>query len=254
MAEGGFEDRLLERLMRRRLNRLAAEREKATGPERYSERAPLVFAAQEELIGRYAPGRSFLDVACLWIMNGSCAFLAEELGATTVTASDKWPANAEYEAEHGRRGSAVAFKQADLHETREVEALGVHDVVWCSGLLYHTPSPHLLLANLLSITGEYLIVGSKVIPEVPGLPGAAVYFPGLGEEDRAGYAPISKTVAEQPFEPANFAVNWFWGLSPSALAGLASVIRPVELVEQVDLPWLHRHDSAYLVLRITDPE
>ncbi len=179
------EERLLARLMRRRLARLPARRAAAAGESAMSERAPLVFRAQEELIGRYAPGRSFVDTACLWIMNGSCAFLAEELGARSVTASDKWPASAEYEAEHARRDSQVSFARADLHETAEVQALGAHDVVWCSGLLYHTPVPHLLIANLLSLTGEYLIVGSKVIPSIPGLPGAAAFYPGLEAKSSA---------------------------------------------------------------------
>jgi hypothetical protein len=252
-GDGGYEDRLLAKLMRRRMRRLAAEREKATGEATQSEIVPAVFKAQEELIGRYAPGRTFVDLACLWIMNGGCAFVAEALGATRVTASDKWPANEEFDALHEERDSHVVFRQADLHEPEHVAALGVHDVVWCSGLMYHTPSPYLVMANLLSITGEYLIVGSKVIPDIPGLPGAAVYYPGLDEEQRRAYAPISKTVAEQPFVFENHAANWFWGLSPEALVSLAGSIRPVELVEEVQLPWLRRHDSCYLVLKVGDP-
>ena len=126
--------------------------------------------------------------------------------------------------------------------------------MWCSGLLYHTPSPHLLLANLLSITGEYLIVGSKVIPDVPGLPAAAVYYPGMSGEQRECFRPVSRTIANEPFVREHHGQNWFWGLGPESLLSLARSIRDVELVEQVDLPWHQRHDSCYLVLRITDPE
>ncbi len=234
------------------MRRLADARSAAAGEEQFSSRAPAVFAEQEELIGRYAPGRSFVDLACLWQMDGSCAFLAEELGATRVTASDMSPATAAYEAERERRSSSVRFEQADLHDTEQVAALGAHDVVWCSGLMYHTPLPYLVMANLLSITGEYLIVGSKVIPSIPGLPGAAVYYPGLEEEDRRLFASVTRTVAEQPFERDRHGAGWFWGLSPEALHGLASSIRDVDLVEEVRLPWLRRHDSYYAVLRVRD--
>jgi hypothetical protein len=244
-----FEDRLLGRLMARRMRRLAAERDEAV-PESYSEAFPAVFKEQEELIARYAPGRSFHDTACLWKMNGSCAFLAEASGATSVTASDKWPANEEFEAEHERRGSNVRFAQADLHKLEELEALGTHDVVWASGMLYHTPVPFQMIANLLAVTGEYLIAGSKVVPPVPGLPGAAVFYPGLSAEERNIYSPVAATVAGSPFEPEMHAANWWWGLTPESLVGMASTIRPVELVEEVHLPWNRRNDSYYAVLRL----
>ena len=250
--DGGYEDRLLAKLIARRMRRLADEREKAAGAAEHSTIAPAVFKAQEDLIGRYAPGRSFADLACLWEMDGSCAFVAEALGATRITASDKWPASEEYDTQHKERESSVVFQMADLHEPEHVAALGIHDVVWCSGLMYHTPSPYLVMANVLSITGEYLIVGSKVIPDLPGLPGAAVYYPGLSEEQRQQYAPISTAVADQPFARESHGQNWFWGLSPEAIFSLAASIRPVELVEEVQLPWLRRHDSSYLVLRVTD--
>jgi hypothetical protein len=246
----GIEDRLIAALMKRRLRRLPAERAANDSP--MSESAPAVFQAQQDLIGRYAPGRSFLDVACLWEIHGGCAFVAEEAGATEVTASDFQPATSEYEAEHERRSSKVRFQQAGLHDTDQVAALGKHDVVWCSGFMYHTSVPYLALANLLAVTNEYLICGSKVIPSVPGLPGAAVYYPGLSQEERQLYEPISHAVARDPFRPETHTANWFWGLSPEALVGLAKSIRPLEVVEEVHLPWCRRHDSYYVVLRVAD--
>lgn len=244
-----LEDRLLGRLIARRMRRLARERARAV-PERASERFPAVFAEQEELIRRYAPGRSFHDTACLWMMDGSCAFLAEEAGASAVTASDKWEASEAFLAERDRRSSKVRFEQADLHDLERLRQIGTHDVVWASGMAYHTPSPYQFIANLLAVTGEFLILGSKVIPEIPGLPGAAVYFPGLSAEERANYAPVAAPVASEPFRPDLHAVNWFWGLSAESLVGIARSIKPVELVEEVRLPWNRRIDSLYVVLRV----
>jgi hypothetical protein len=240
---------MLEALMGRRLRRLARDRERAAPEARFSTRLPRVFAEQEELIARYAPGRSFLDVACLWEMHGSCAFLAEELGATRVTASDMWPASAEYEALHAERSSAVSFAEANLHDADAVRSLGRHDVVWCSGMLYHTPIVLQVIVNLLEIAGEYLILGSKVLPSVPGLPGAAVYYPALDAADRERSAPVSRTVATEPFQPEAHGANWYWGLTPELVVGMTRSVAPVELVEEVHLPWRRRHDSYYAVLR-----
>ena len=248
--EYGIEDRLIAALMRRRMRRLARRRASRAGEPRFSASAPEVYAVQEELIARYAPDRSFADLACLWKVNGSCAFLAEEHGATSVTASDLWPASDEFEAEHDRRDSSVRFVQADIHDPELADRVGRHDVVWCSGFMYHTAVPNLAMANLLSMTGEYLIVGSKVIPSTPGLPGAAVFYPGLGEEERRLFAPVTRTVAEQPFQRELRGAGWWWGLSPDALIGIARSIADVELVEELHLPWLRRHDSYYAVLRV----
>lgn len=245
-----LEDRLLAALMKRRMQRLPAERAVAESP--MSNSAPAVFAAQQDLIGRYAPGRTFLDVACLWEIHGGCAFIAEEAGASEVTASDFQAPTPEYKEQHSRRSSRVRFQQANLHDTEQVAALGVHDVVWCSGFMYHTAVPYLALANLLSVTGQYLICGSKVIPSVPGLPGAAVYYPGLTSEQRQLYEPVSHAVARQSFLREQHTANWFWGLTPDALVGLARSLGDLEVVEEVHLPWCRRHDSYYVVLRVRE--
>jgi hypothetical protein len=115
--------------------------------------------------------------------------------------------------------------------------------------MYHTPHVFLAMAHLLKMTREYLIVGTKGIPSVPGLPGAAVYYPGLGAQDRRTYEGITAAVASEPYMPGRILGNWFWGLAPETLAGLANSIEKVELVELVELPWQKRHDDVYLVLR-----
>src|SRR2546430_13411912 len=40
-----------------------------------------------EYVRRHAPGRSFADIGCMWGVNGEYAFIAEEAGATRVTAA-----------------------------------------------------------------------------------------------------------------------------------------------------------------------
>src|SRR4051794_21275364 len=94
-------------------------------------------ADRDALVRAHAPGRSFLDVGCMWSVDGAVSFLAEDAGATAVTGLDLMPASERFEREREQRSSAVRFVQGDLHDTD----VGRHDVVWCFGVLYHVPSP-----------------------------------------------------------------------------------------------------------------
>lgn len=241
-------DRPLAWALRRRLRRMSAQRAAQDSSARSSWN-PEIFAAQEHLIRRYAPNRSFADIGCLWGVDGACAFLAETAGATGVTAMDKWSPTERYRLNHEALSSSVRFVQADIHDESTVSAVGAHDVVWCSGLLYHTPHPFRVVGQLLQMTNEILILGSKVIPSVPGLPGLAVYYPGLSERQRRVYGPVASPVAGRPFDRDRYFANWFWGFTPEALIALVRSIQDVDVIEQVHLPWEKRHDSFYVVFR-----
>ena len=245
-------DRVLAYLMRRRLYRTVINRAHDS-PSQPSSWHPGIADVQERLIRSYAPGRSFADIGCIWGVDGAFAFLAEEAGATRVTAMDIRPRTEAYLAEEHRRSSAVRFVRGDLHKPSTVEEVGVHDVVWCSGVMYHTPHVFLAMEHLLKMCREYLIVGTKGIPSVPGLPGAAVYYPGLDARERKACEAIAGSVASKPYMQGRVLGNWFWGLAPETLAGLARSIEQVELVERVELPWQGRHDDVYLVLRRSSP-
>ncbi|MEA2124627.1 MAG: tRNA (mo5U34)-methyltransferase [Solirubrobacteraceae bacterium] len=180
-------------------------------------------------LAQYAPGGSFVDVGAIWSVHGKIAFAAEELGATSVTAVDVSPETPEYEAEHKRRGSAVRFVQGDIHAPATIEAIGPHDTVWCSGVLYHCPNPAHTIDCLRSITRKRLVLITASVPEVPGVRNAGVFFPGLGESERKAYdraynaasnIPAARLGLTTPFDPAEEYGNWFWGLSPSAIEAM----------------------------------
>lgn len=179
---------------------------------------------REELIGRFARGRSFVDVGAMWGVDGRIAFVAEESGATSVCAVDLMAPTSTYKAEHARRSSAVRFVQGDLHDPEVIDSVGPHDVVWCSGVLYHSPHPLLTLERLRSITGQTLILASETIPEVPGLPGGCVFYPGLNDKQRRLYASArggaSAVGIDSPFERSESYAAWWWGISGSALRGM----------------------------------
>ena len=133
---------------------------------------------REELIKRHAPGKSFADVGAMWGIHGALSFLAEESGATSVTAVDMMPASDEYEAEHSRRDSKVRFVNGDLHDPAVIEEVGMHDVVFCAGVLYHAPNPMHTLGCLAQITSETLLLLTAAIPEIPGIEQGCVFLPG----------------------------------------------------------------------------
>lgn len=212
-------------------------------------------AARERWIAENATGRSFADVGGLFI-DGRNAFLAEEAGASAVTLFDV--GDREYapgfEAEHQRRGSAVRYVQGDLHDDAAVEQVGVHDIVWCTGVLYHTPNPVHQLTQLRRITRERLYLGTHTIAEVPGLPQACVYYPHLDEGARAaiarahwkadGYLGVGSPVDERPMHGY---ANFWWGITPSALRAMLRTAR-FEVVAEPRL-----HSSPFYVDLVARP-
>jgi hypothetical protein len=196
------------------------------------------------IVRQYAPGRSFADVGCMWNVHGEIAFLAEEAGATSVTGVDVMKRSEEFDRKHRERSSQVRFVKGDLHKPSTVEEVGVHDVVWSTGVIYHTPHPLHLIQHLRAMTGEYLIVGSATMPEVPGLTQALVFYPGLDERDRAlharhvaGHTPGVTT----PFDRSKYFGNWWFGITPSAMRAM---------VENVGLTVVETHQDDFLTLLV----
>jgi hypothetical protein len=171
----------------------------------------------------------------MWNVDGRIAFVAEECGASAVSGLDIMAATPECNAEYARRASSVRFVQGDLHDAGVIATIGPHDVVWCSGVLYHAPHPLLALERLRSITRETLILATETIAEVPGLSQACVFLPGLPDADRDVHALARPGVAAHgittPFDPAQSYAAWWWGMTPSAVRGMVRA-SGFEVVEQ----------------------
>lgn len=180
--------------------------------------------SRAELVARFAPDASFADIGCMWSVDGAIAFLAEEHGATAVTGIDLMPASEAFEAERSRRSSAVRFLQGDLNDADLMAQVGGHEVVWCSGVLYHAPNPWLTLERLCSITLRTLILSTETIPEVPGLRQACVFYPALPDGDRRAHAWARRgriaAGLSTPFDPAQGYGTWWWGLTRSAVRAM----------------------------------
>ena len=178
-----------------------------------------------EYIRNHAPGRSFADIGCMWGVNGEYAFIAEEAGATSVKAVDVFGPTPEFEQKRLTRNSRVEFILGDITRRETLDAIGLADVVFCAGVLYHHPSPFDLLVALRQICRETLILRTSTIPEIDGLPNAAVYFPMLDAGARELWNLKSLGLLHQAgisneFQPSEGYGNWFWGLTPSCLESL----------------------------------
>jgi hypothetical protein len=193
----------------------------------------------EELIRRHAPGGSFVDIGAMWQMHGRMPFVAEEAGATAVTAVDAMDPTPEFESERERRGSAVRFVQGDLHDPLTLQEVGPHDFVWCSGVIYHSPNPYGLIEHLRRLTGRLIYLGTEIVPEVPGFDQACVFYPGLDERSRRAYGSVhgpghGAIGVNSPFDatPGLGYANYWWGITPSALRAMVRTAR-FEIVEEL---------------------
>lgn len=194
-------------------------------------------------------GRSFMDVGGLWGTRNEKVSVALRAGARTATMADiapfghqLWQDFDTYCEERGVRGYGRA--QLDVVELPGDCSGLVHDVVHCSGIIYHVPDPFRMLANLRRLTGEYLILTSMVVPEriknstgVVEFPAdQAVFVPSLRTATRAVVAAhfdalalsvmaVNKPLAEPwrwPDGTPNYG-PWWWLMSPAYLRGLLEV-------------------------------
>jgi hypothetical protein len=181
---------------------------------------------REELIARHVKGRSFVDIGCMWTINGALCFAAEDAGAARVTGVDVMGPSDEFTTEKRRRASKMRFVQGDVHDPATVAEIGRHDVVWCSGVLYHAPHPLLTLERLRELTGGTLLLATETVAETPGRRGTIVIAPGTEEHPNA-----------EPARGPNAGYGpWYWGIAPSALRTMLA-LSGFQIVEEHRTPF-----------------
>jgi Methyltransferase domain len=177
----------------------------------------------EDVIPRYAAGKSFADVGCMWNIHGRLAFLAADSGANEVVGVDYMEPTPEFDREQSRRGSPVRFVRGDIHDPAVAAEVGNVDVAFCSGVLYHSPNPLHTLAALRGICRETLLLWTATVPELPGTRNGCVFLPHLDDRSRRMYDrlwPGHMTGVSDPFSADAGYDNWFWALSPSAVRSM----------------------------------
>jgi hypothetical protein len=204
-------------------------------------------ATRLRVLRRYAPGRTFVDIGGMYGMEGEIAFQAEQAGATAVTLFDASEPTPGFRDRHQREGSGIRLVQGNLEDPGSTAQIGAHDLVWCTGVIYHSPHPVLQLIQLREITTGLLYLGSATIPEIPGFPNATIYYPYLNNRARAPYArgmldPDRAIAVGTPFDdrPMYGHANFWWGITPSALRAMLRTAR-FEVIEEFShgafYPW-----------------
>ncbi|MFL5868641.1 MAG: class I SAM-dependent methyltransferase [Thermoleophilaceae bacterium] len=187
-----------------------------------------------ELVAELAPGKSFVDIGGIWGIHGDIAFRAERAGATRAVVVDGMDPVEEFQTEHRERGSSVEYVQGDLHDPVIVDQLGAFDVVWCSGVIYHSPNPYLQIEHLRRLCSERLMVSSRVIPELPGFEGACLWYPGVSSAAQRELTKLHEGFGAQgllgpcaPLDetPGMGYANTWWGITVSALTRMLAAAR-----------------------------
>jgi hypothetical protein len=199
-------------------------------------------AAPEEMVERYAPGRTFIDVGGMWGIDGEWSFAAARAGAERAVCVDLYR-TPEFDRKVESTAGAVEFEFGDASSIETAKRLGRFDVVWCFGVLYHHPNPLEILFVLREMCQERLVIETQGIPEVPGMANAAMFFP------HAGHVPAAHLGISRDFDPTKGYTNNFWGPSPSALRSMLRVagFRP-ELTAPSHGPF------RYIVSATPDPD
>jgi hypothetical protein len=197
-------------------------------------------------IAENAAGRSFADIGGMYGIDGDMAFRAEAAGASQVTLFDAGEPTPRFRARAAELGSAIRCVQGDLEDPVSVKEIGPHQIVWCTGVIYHTPNPVGQLLHLREITTELLFLSSATIPEIPGFPQACVYYPYLEARDRAPFArgirdPANSLAVGTAFDerPMYGHGNFWFGMTPSAVRAMLRTAR-FEVVEEIHnegYPW-----------------
>lgn len=146
-------------------------------------------------------GKTVLDVGA-W--DGFFSFEAERRGASRVLATDSfswsgegWGTKDGFELARRTLGSRVEDRELDVLDLSP-ETVGVFDVVFFLGVLYHMKHPLLALERVSSVTGELLIMSTFVDATWTRRPAAAFY-----------------PRAEANSDPT----NW-WGPNPGAVVAM----------------------------------
>ncbi len=175
----------------------------------------------------------------MWGIDGDIALRAAAAGASQVTLFDGGEPTPRFLQRSKAQGADIRLVQGDLEDSVSVDEIGPHQIVWCTGVIYHTPNPVRQLMLLREITTELLLLGTETIPEIPGFPQACVFYPYLDAKDSAPFArtvtnPAVAVGVSTPFDPRPMYGhgNWWWGISPSALrATLATAL--FEVTEEI---------------------
>jgi hypothetical protein len=132
--------------------------------------------SRDKLIASVVEGKSFVDVGALWLTHYEKLSVAHQHGASSVAAMDQFPKSSEWwQKLRERLGFPYQEISIDLMDYE-----GSFDVVNCSGVLYHSPSPLATLRKLYSMTDDVMILTTVYTEEVLESPFGKMEIPKSG--------------------------------------------------------------------------
>jgi hypothetical protein len=122
-----------------------------------------------EKIRQIVPGRSFVDIGGLWGTENERATVASAAGARSVMMVDMAEEGNEWWRAFEDRCKARGVLDcknvvANLDHCDFASRVPVTDIVHCSGVIYHVPSPIRTLSTLRQVTGNLLLLCSMTVP------------------------------------------------------------------------------------------
>ena len=190
-------------------------------------------------------GKTFAEVGGLWGTVNEKVTVAVKSGATEATMADIQPLGTElWERFHQRCAkegvTKYQCKQADISDAKAVAALGVFDVVHCSGVLYHCPNPLGTIKHLAQMCNDVLRLGSAAIPTTVSTSsgmlvteaGSALFVPALNKLQKEIITEYFQAVGAKDMIGINTSCDWsiddyapwWWLFTPEHIAALLRVV------------------------------
>lgn len=175
---------------------------------------PQIKPDTENLIRRYVPGKSFIDISCMWKTSGKNAFIAEDAGAAKTTLLDSCPETEEFINAKNEKKSSVNFILGEIISPDITNKIEQHDIVFCDDILHNAPDILYFLKCLNTICNETLILYTSCIPEIPGMKNISVFLPMLDSRQ------MSFWKKNKNYEQESGHTDIFWRLTPSCIDSL----------------------------------
>lgn len=199
----------------------------------------------DDVIAAHVQGLSFTDIGALWGTVNEKLSVAAAAGAARVAAADAHaledPAWSALDSHLQAKGvTEWGRHHINLDDPLIHEKLPPSDFVYCSGIVYHCPSPLYTIERLRTVTNRYLLLGSMVVPEfvhtteghIDFSGGQALFLPAMDDLQRrimaAHLSASGLTVANVngpeetmrwPDGSANYG-PWWWFMAPSTLRAM----------------------------------
>lgn len=125
---------------------------------------------KRKMIREHVTGKTFVDVGGLWGTKGEMVTTAAAGGASALTMADVQPLGnmwwQKFEAWCAEKEvTGCQELNVDICDPQSTATIGTYDMVHCAGVMYHVADLFQFVSNLVSVTREYLVLSSVVMPD-----------------------------------------------------------------------------------------